>query len=64
MLKDIVAAKALAEYRLHLRFEDGVEGVGGTADVHDDAVGIEIGLAELDIDDVCGAVELLRRAKY
>jgi hypothetical protein len=27
MLMDIVAAKALADYRLHLRFEDGVEGV-------------------------------------
>jgi hypothetical protein len=24
---DIVAAKALGDYRLHLRFEDGVEGV-------------------------------------
>jgi hypothetical protein len=24
MLKDIVAAKALGDYRLHLRFEDGV----------------------------------------
>jgi hypothetical protein len=27
MLKDIVAAKAAGDYRLHLRFEDGVEGV-------------------------------------
>jgi len=27
MLKDIVAANALGDYRLHLRFEDGVEGV-------------------------------------
>jgi len=27
MLKDIVAAIALGDYRLHLRFEDGVEGV-------------------------------------
>jgi|HubBroStandDraft_6_1064221.scaffolds.fasta_scaffold1324844_1 hypothetical protein len=27
MLKDIVAAKAIGDYRLHLRFEDGVEGV-------------------------------------
>ena len=27
MLMDIVAAKALGDYRLHLRFEDGVEGV-------------------------------------
>ncbi len=27
MLKDIVAAKALGDYRLHLEFEDGVEGV-------------------------------------
>ena len=27
MLKDIVAAKALGDRRLHLRFEDGVEGV-------------------------------------
>ena len=27
MLKDIVAAKTLGDYRLHLRFEDGVEGV-------------------------------------
>jgi hypothetical protein len=26
MLKEIVAAKALGDYRLHLRFEDGVEG--------------------------------------
>jgi len=27
MLMDIIAAKALGDYRLHLRFEDGVEGV-------------------------------------
>ena len=27
MLKDIVAAEALGSCRLHLRFEDGVEGV-------------------------------------
>ncbi|SPF42754.1 conserved hypothetical protein [Candidatus Sulfopaludibacter sp. SbA4] len=27
MLKDIVAANAIGDYRLHLRFEDGVEGV-------------------------------------
>jgi hypothetical protein len=27
MLKDIVAVRALGDYRLHLRFEDGVEGV-------------------------------------
>jgi hypothetical protein len=27
MLKDIVAAEALGDYRLHLQFEDGVEGV-------------------------------------
>jgi hypothetical protein len=27
MLMDIVGAKALGDYRLHLRFEDGVEGV-------------------------------------
>jgi hypothetical protein len=27
MLKDIVAASALSDYRLHLRFEDGAEGV-------------------------------------
>ena len=27
MLKDIVAATALGGHRLHLRFEDGVEGV-------------------------------------
>jgi hypothetical protein len=26
MLKDIVAAEPLSDYRLHLRFEDGVEG--------------------------------------
>lgn len=26
MLRDIVAVKPLGEYRLHLRFEDGVEG--------------------------------------
>ena len=26
MLKDIVTAKALGDYRLHLQFEDGVEG--------------------------------------
>jgi len=26
MLKDVVAAKALGDYRLYLRFEDGVEG--------------------------------------
>ena len=26
-MQDIVAAKALGGYRLHLRFEDGVEGV-------------------------------------
>ncbi len=28
MLKDIVAAQPLENYRLHLRFEDGMEGVG------------------------------------
>jgi hypothetical protein len=27
MLMDIIAARALGDYRLHLRFEDGVEGV-------------------------------------
>jgi hypothetical protein len=27
MLKDVVAAKAIGDYRLHLQFEDGVEGV-------------------------------------
>jgi hypothetical protein len=27
MLKDIVAAKVLGDYRVHLRFEDGAEGV-------------------------------------
>ncbi len=27
MLKDIVAARALGDYRLHLEFEDGVEGI-------------------------------------
>jgi hypothetical protein len=27
MLKDVVAAKVLGDYRLHLRFEDGAEGV-------------------------------------
>jgi hypothetical protein len=27
MLKDIVAARALGDYRLQIRFEDGVEGV-------------------------------------
>ena len=27
MLKDVVEVKPLDEYRLHLRFEDGVEGV-------------------------------------
>jgi hypothetical protein len=27
MLKDIVAARAVGDYRLHLRFGDGVEGV-------------------------------------
>jgi hypothetical protein len=27
MLKDIVGARALGDYRLQLRFEDGVEGV-------------------------------------
>lgn len=27
MLKDIVAIKPLDDYQLHLRFEDGVEGV-------------------------------------
>jgi len=27
MLKDIVAATALGDYRLQIRFEDGVEGV-------------------------------------
>jgi hypothetical protein len=26
MLMDIIGAKALGDYRLHLRFEDGVEG--------------------------------------
>jgi hypothetical protein len=27
MLKDVVAVRALGDYRLHLQFEDGVEGV-------------------------------------
>ena len=27
MLKDIISAKALGDYRLQVRFEDGVEGV-------------------------------------
>jgi hypothetical protein len=27
MLKDVVAAKPLEEYKLHLKFEDGAEGV-------------------------------------
>jgi hypothetical protein len=27
MLKDIVAVKPLGQYRLHLRFEDGAEGI-------------------------------------
>ena len=27
MLKDIVAAKPLDNYRMHLRFEDGAEGI-------------------------------------
>jgi hypothetical protein len=27
MLKDIVAVQPLEEYKLHLRFEDGIEGV-------------------------------------
>jgi hypothetical protein len=27
MLKDIISAKAVGDYRLQLRFEDGVEGV-------------------------------------
>ena len=27
MLKDIVIAKALDDYRLHLQFDDGIEGV-------------------------------------
>ena len=27
MLMDIIGARALGDYRLHLRFEDGVEGV-------------------------------------
>ena len=27
MLKDIVSAKSLGGHRLHLRFEDGVEGI-------------------------------------
>jgi hypothetical protein len=26
MLKDVVAANTLGDYRLHLRFDDGVEG--------------------------------------
>ena len=26
MLKDVIEAKALGEYRLHVRFEDGVQG--------------------------------------
>ena len=33
MLMDIVAAHALADHRLHLRFEDGVEGVVDLAPV-------------------------------
>jgi hypothetical protein len=27
MMKDIIAAEALGDYRLQLRFEDGIEGV-------------------------------------
>ena len=27
MLKDIVAVKPMGEYRLYLRFEDGIEGI-------------------------------------
>ena len=33
MLKDIVAAKAVGDYRLHLCFEDGMEGVVDLAPV-------------------------------
>lgn len=33
MLKDIVAANAAGEYRLYLRYEDGVEGVVDLAPV-------------------------------
>jgi hypothetical protein len=33
MLQDIVAAEAIGDYRLHLRFEDGVEGVVDLAPV-------------------------------
>src|SRR6266545_2453025 len=44
--------------------QDRMERCGRTADVHDDAVGIEIGLAELYVNDVRGPVELLCRAKH
>lgn len=33
MLKDVVAAKAVGDYRLYLRFEDGAEGVVDLAPV-------------------------------
>lgn len=33
MLKDVVAAKALDNYRLHVRFEDGIEGIVDLAPV-------------------------------
>ena len=39
------------------------QAVARAADVDDDAVGIELGAAKLDVDDVGRAVQLLRRAE-
>ncbi len=33
MLKDIIEVRSLGDYRLHLRFEDGVEGTVNIADL-------------------------------
>ena len=44
--------------------KDGVQLAGGGADVDDDAVGVELGPPELDVDDVGGAVQALRRAEH
>ena len=43
---------------VHLR-QNRAEDVGGAADVDDQTVGIELGPAEFDVNDICGAVQLL-----
>src|SRR5262245_62960499 len=46
------------------RRKHGAQGVGRTADVDDDAVGVELVAAKLRIDDVCRAVQLLRGTEH